>query len=461
MLFHHKKLFVIPLLLVVSVALSGCLQVTSTERSDKELSNYKQIQLDYWGVWDTQGAFNGISEAYSALHPNVKIRYKKLRYDEYEQELLEAFAEGRGPDILSLHSTWLPRYQQKLTAIPPTTTTAYVSETGQIKKEQVVSFQTKNSITPAQVKERYLDVVSKNVILDGEIYALPLSVDTMVLFYNRDLFNAAGINKVPRYWNDDFLKAVKDLTREDENGNIIQSGVALGTSRNIQRYADILSLLMMQNGVEMMSDSGSVTFHRRPSGSERDYNPAQEALRFYTDFANPLKEVYNWNAEMPDSLQAFVEGRVAMFFGYSYHIDQIKTQSPRLNFGISPMLQIKGNSEINYANYWVEAVSAQSKNSEAAWDFIQFASSAQVAQIYLADAHKPTALRELVSEQQTDDELSVFANQLLTATNWYRGKGYNAAEVIIGEMIDQALLNPNNIIQSLNLAGSKVQQTIK
>ncbi|MFH1326452.1 MAG: extracellular solute-binding protein [Candidatus Falkowbacteria bacterium] len=451
------KFTIIGLILVFLVTSGASCGVGGGDK--KEAS--KAITLDYWRVWDGKDTFDDIINSYKTIHPNVTIKYKKLRYEEYEKELLDAFAEGRAPDIVSLHSSWLRRYQQKLEPLPPSITMGYPVVKGTLKKETVIETRTNKSITPTQIKQDFLDVVYDNAIVDGEIYGLPLSVDSLVLFYNRDLLNVAGITEAPRYWDETFLKNVKAMTTEDNDGNLVQSGVALGTSANVQRYSDILTLLMMQNGAEMLDEKGNVAFHQKPRMSNKDYAPGLDALRFYTDFANPLKEVYNWNDSMPDSLSAFVEGRVAMFFGYAYHLPQIKAQAPRLNFGISPMLQVEGGRNINFANLWVESVSKQSANTDVAWDFIQFATQAEQAKKFLAKANKPTALRALVNSQKEDEGLAVFAEQLLTSINWYNGNDYNAAEIIIGEMIEQALLDPAKIDKAISLGAKKVQQTIK
>ena len=165
---------------------------------------------------------------------------------------------------------------------------------------------------------------------------------------------------------------------------------------------------------------------------------------------------------MPNSLEAFIEGRLGFFFGYSYHLPQIKARAPRLNFGVSPMLQIEGNpTAVNFANFWLETVSNKSAHQNEAWDFIQFAARAENAQSYLTKAVKPTALRSLVDEQANNEETSVFAGQLLTARAWYQGKDYNAAEVILGELIDQALLDPQKMPKLMETAARKIQQTIQ
>ena len=93
----------------------------------------------------------------------------------------------------------------------------------------------------------------------------------------------------------------------------------------------------------------------------RRTNPAADAVRFYTDFADPGKEVYTWNKNMPNSLEAFILGKTAFFFGYAYHLPTIKSRAPKLNLSIVKLPQIAGNPEINFANYWLETVSRKNK----------------------------------------------------------------------------------------------------
>ena len=452
-----NKIFAVALLLVFVLSAGfGC--KTTTKVSDEAS---KPITLSYWRVFDDSDAFETIIQKYKVLHPNITIEYKKLRYDEYENALLNAWAEDRGPDMFSIQNTWLRKYQTKLVPLPTETTMSYLVETGTVKKEVVPQMKTVKSLTTRELKNNFADVVASDVIFeDDKIYGLPLSIDTLALYFNRDLFNNAGITEAPKYWNKEFQQDVKKLTKQDPKQGIIQSGVAMGTASNIERYSDILTTLMMQNGAVMLTGN-QVTFQAIPPTIKTGYNPGLEALRFYSDFANPLKEVYAWNNELPNSLQSFTSGNLAMFFGYSYHLEQIKALAPTLNFGIANLPQIEGNPiAVNYANYWVETVSKKSKHPNEAWDFIQFLTKEENAKLYLAKTKKPTALKTLISSQRGIENLSVFADQILSAKSWYKGKSANDAERAIKEMIDMTLLAPDRLTDVIREAASKVQQTI-
>lgn len=438
--------------------------------------------MNVWGIWDSTDDLAPFIASYKAIHPFVNIQYKRLRYNEYENALIEAFAADKGPDIFAIHNTWLEKYHSKgfISPLPLKTIMARPVVQGSIKKEVVQQLKTNISLTVPDIKRKFIDVVYHDVVLkdNGEekIYGLPLSVDTLAMFYNKDLFNNAGITYPPQYWDNDFQQYVKKLTKQDNKAQIIQSGVALGGSGNIERSTDILSVLMMQSGAEM-TNGNYITFNQSPASvSKNAFSPGAEALRFYTDFANPAKEVYCWNDQMPNSLDLFAQGKLAMLFGYSYMLPTIRANGPKINLAISSLPQIQGNQTVNYANYWVYGVSnkilsnpenlkeskfyAQQKQ-DTAWNFIQFMASESQVKDYLAKTKRPAALRSLVDAQKDNEDISVFANQLLTAKSWYKGKDPNLVEGFFKEMITNVNSGKLEIEDSINLAAQKVQQIEK
>jgi len=277
-----------------------------------------------WRAWDETDDFKDIINAYQEKHPTIKIEYRKIRFEDFEDELINALAEDRGPDIFSIPNTKVKEYKNKISPVPPSVTVSklVIKETP-IKTERYLELETKKMLSIGDLRNKFIDVVADDVVVRDEeknekMYGLPLFVDTLAMYYNKDLFNNAGIVEPPKYWDRNFQETVKDLSKQDAKGDIIQSGVALGTADNIERASDILSILMMQNGTVIMSDSGEVLIDQIPAGSN-NYHPSLGALRFYTDFANPMKEVYCWNDDLDDSLKRFTEGNTAIMFGYSYH----------------------------------------------------------------------------------------------------------------------------------------------
>jgi len=393
---------------------------------------FKNVELEFWGVFDDSDIYAPLIEAFNKENKHITINYYKKNYETYEKDLLEAMVTGRGPDIYMLHHTWIPRYKEKLLGAPS------------------------ELITIKDFKENFVDVVYHDFLIDGYIAALPLSVDTLALYYNKDIFNTAGIPQPPKTW-EEFLNVVEKTTIKDERGNIIQAGVALGTARNINRSTDILSLLMIQSGANMTDlNDTKATFNESVSLEGGNFYPGERALEFYTDFANQLKSVYTWNTRMHYSIDAFYEGKVAMMFNYSYNIPTIRAKSPYLNFGIAPMPQIKtSTNDIDYANYWGLTTSINSNASYEAWQFITWLADKENVQQYLEAVKKPTARRDLIDWQRNDPDLGVFAEQALTARSWYQVDNLTI-EGYLADMIESIVLSEATIKDAINKATNQI-----
>jgi multiple sugar transport system substrate-binding protein len=422
------------------------------------------VTLTIWRVFDDDETFTDLLSNYRAIHPNVSFEYRELRFDEYEDELIRAFAEGEGPDIFSVHNTWIGAYESLISPMPDSVTIPYSETRGTIKKETVYTLQEEPTISQRSLRNDYVDVVAQDVIRDykpssnadteSRIFGLPLSVDTLALYYNRDLLNAAGIPEAPSTWTE-FQSQVEDLTRIGANDEILQTGAAIGSSRNVERAFDIVSILMMQNGTQMADERGRATFAAETEAGFLGI----EAMRFYTDFANPLKTVYTWNEDQEDSFDAFTSGDVAFFFGYSYHYDLIEDANEKLNFSVTELPQIDGGKTVNYANYWVETVAKSTEHEDWAWDFVEFAASEDQVTNYLEAADKPTGLRSLISTQLEDEKLSIFSNQTLTSESWYTGSDAVVAEEALLDLID-AFLSGADQERAIKDAQNKVNETI-
>lgn len=433
--------------------------------STAELAAAEPVTITVWRVFDDDSTLREAMTAYRELHKNVSFATRTLRYDEYQDELLRALAEGTGPDIFSVHNSWIGQYESLILPLPKTLTIPYTEIRGTIKKETVVTLKEEPSMTIRELETSFVDAVADDVVRDYQpnpkqeaeerIFGIPYSVDTLALFYNKDLLNSAGIAEAPKTW-EEFQSDVELLTTVSANNAIVQSGAAIGTSRNVERAFDVLSLLMMQNGTVMTDSRGSAMF-----AQELDDNsiPGADAVRFYTEFANPLKSVYTWNDAQPPSFDAFASGKTAMFLGYSYHVPLIRSRAPKLNFAVAPVPQISEGRTVNYANYWVETVSKSTPNANWAWDFIQFAADPERVDGYLAAAGKPAALRSLINAQLLDNDLAVFAGQLLTAKSWYIGNDASVAEAAFLDLID-ATIAGGELERLIRDAQNKVNQTL-
>lgn len=409
----------------------------------------RNVVLNIWRPFDGNDAFSKIISKYRSIHPNVRINYRQVRPEIYEEELLHAFAEDRAPDIFAVHNTWVRKYQNKLTPMPAQYQVSTIVPTGDLDGSTVTQVQNKKGYTPRQLQAMFVDVAldamvipqdgsaRKGNIVSDPVYGVPLGIDTMMLFYNKELLQSAGIALPPKTWAQ-FQEQVEAVTLVDENFKLVRPGAVIGTANNVPRAADLLSLIMMQAGAQMVDDNGFVTFQNNPPGLQRATPPGIDALRFYIDFSLPVRKAYTWNSLQPDGLEAFIRGNVAFMFGYSYQLPFIRARAPRLALGIAPVPQQLPQQPINFANFWLEGVSAKSETANWAWDFLMFAASEENVKDYLNVTEKPTALLNLMDEQREDLFLGPFVDQLLTSEFWYRGKDGEEADAIMEELITRA-----------------------
>ncbi|KKW01207.1 MAG: Multiple sugar transport system substrate-binding protein, partial [Parcubacteria group bacterium GW2011_GWA2_48_9] len=313
--------------------------------------NVQPVSLEWWGVFDDTADVESIINAYRTNHPYITITYKKFRYEEYEDSLIQAWARGSGPDIFAIPNSWVHKFQANgfLTPMPLSTRMAFYSLSRPlgIKQELKIEYRDVPSLTTTDIANRFVQTVQSDTIINGGVYGLPLSMDTLALFYNRDLLNFAVITQPPATWNE-FLDAITRLTLLDTAGGIVQAGAALGTYDNIPRAFDIISVLMMQNGAQMVNEQLHLSFNQAVPGSSDA--PGVQALQFYTDFAQPTKQAYTWNVLMPDAFEAFVNGQVAFFVGYQYHRDLLRDRSGRVSWSVSTLPQVDSRRPVNYAN---------------------------------------------------------------------------------------------------------------
>ncbi len=393
---------------------------------------YQKVELEFWGVFDEPRAFDEAIRTFRRSNPDINVRYVPFPFEEYEKAVIDALAAGRGPDIWMIQNTWLPKHKDKLIPLD--------------QNDKDLNFKLLN------FRQDFIDVPESDLVDNGQIYALPLYVDTLALYYNKDLFNSAGISQAPKTW-DEFNEAVRTLTKIDKRGNIETAGAAIGAARNINRSTDILMLLMMQSGVQMVDRERNEAAFANQIGFE----PVGEvALEYYSDFANPLKEVYTWNDNLFYSIDAFVTERTAMMFNYSHQIPVIRSKAPRLNFDVALMPQPKDASiRVDYANYFAPAVSAASKNKEAAWQFLIHLSSREGVLPYLRESLRPAARRDLVDFQKTDPDLGIFAQQALSAQSWYQIDS-GAIEKIFADMIEDVVFNRAITFEAIRTAQDKV-----
>ena len=389
------------------------------------------VTLEWWRASADAGdavALAPVIAAYRVVHPNVTVHVRSIRPDEYRDMLTTALAEDRGPDIISLPNTWIRGWKPRLAPQPETLP---------------------NRLTVRQTINDYLEVAATDILLPGDtgqqqLWGLPFSADTLVLFANADLMAKAKVAVPPATWYE-LREVAKGMTVTDSaTGKVTQSGAALGTSQNIRYAADIMAAIMAQNGAQFDSfnaDSGA-TFGQTQAVQGSRVQPAADALAFYRSFADPDSGYRTWDASQPDSLEAFATGRTAFYIGYPTDAAALTARAPKLNFTLNALPLIYPEKTTHLAGYPIEAVTRKSAHQAQAWDLLLFAAKAENVRAYLDATHRPTALRALIAAQSTDPAIAPFANQALTALTWYRGRDATQAEDVFLTMIEAPPKDP-------------------
>jgi len=403
---------VVALVLVLAVLALGCGKKTSGPGS-------KEVTLTIWKPFADEATMSVLFDEYKKLHPNVSFQYSQRNIETYEDDLLNALASGTGPDIFSINNTWLPKYLDKVT---PAT-------------EQEFPYK--------DYRDSFIDVVVKDFTKDQKVYGTALSVDSLALYYNKDILGTLGIVAPPKTWSE-LEQDVRRIARQDQTGYFARSGVAMGTSSNVNRAQDIVALLMLQAGTIPWSADGLSPSFASSQGAK--------GLSFYTSFANPADANYNWNQRSDYSIDAFANGRAAFLYSYTYARDQILAKSPNLNFDVALVPQENlDNPSVNFANYFGEVVNKQSPNAAVAWDFLNFAVSKDALDKYYANAKLPSSRRDLIALQIQDLDIGVFAHANLTAKSFYKPDEAKM-NTILNKMIDNVLLNRLSVNEALSQA---------
>jgi ABC-type glycerol-3-phosphate transport system substrate-binding protein len=398
--------------------MSGCIAKEKAPASTKQT----QVKLVYYKLFDNEDVIAPMIQQYSAAHPNVTIVYKKFTDPvEYENLIINELAEGEGPDIFSVPNYWFLRNVKKISPMPST------------------------MMTTKQFGDTFVNVAQNDLVLrdpaDGQmkIYGLPMTVDTLALYYNKAAFD----DKIPSQgkpsvtWEglkDDVFK----LTKKDQSFERFEvAGIAMGRSDNILRAIDILYMLMLQYKTQFYNNNVSQAQFAKQntiSASGVGINPATEALKLYTSFALPSNKNYSWNSYLADpkspvkEIDTFARGKVTMIFGYSYLYDQIVSEIKMLkgqgvntidekNVKVAEVPQVNDpgvstEKRVAYANYYAETVSRTSKNPNEAWDFLSFITSKDNLDFYNQKTHRPTSRRDMIEDQAKDPIYGVFASQI-------------------------------------------------
>lgn len=340
------------------------------------------VTLTYWGVWEPIQVMKPVIDEFEAQNPKIKISYQLQSPQDYQDRLKTSLESNNTPDIVRMHTTWLPIFAKNLLVALPDTVSA------------------------TDMQTNFPPIVSKLLVSNNQVYGVPTTTDGLALYVNTAMFQQKSL-EVPKTWND-LLVAAKALKEVDPmTGKITRAGIALGNTTNVDHWPDIVTLMLMQAGVNLTDPQGKT---------------AEETISFYTDFVTKHRV---WDDTLPTSTVAFANEKVAMIFAPIWRAPEIKQINPSLAWKVVPMPQLPDSDVVNWTSIWFEAVPRNSKNPKEAWLFLDYLSSAKAQQLLFEAAAKDRefpqapAHKSLASIAQNNPFVSPYVLAIDTAKTFY------------------------------------------
>jgi multiple sugar transport system substrate-binding protein len=370
------------------------------------------------------------------------IQYSEKDPKSYYDDLARALAAGAGPDIVVTDQAHIQKYSSIFKLIPFTDFPA-------------------RTFTDA-----YIDASESLLVNGGQnpgIRGVPFAVDPLVMYWNRDIFSRHAVAQPPRYWNELFQIA-SSMTERKDNGDIQVSGVALGETTNVNHAKDIIAAMIMQAGGDVIArnDQGKLEVRLQKSDSQ-SLSPAQSAVRFYTDFANPTSKLYSWNKSLPNSLDMFVNGDLAVYIGTASELKTISEKNPNLNFDIAPLPQVKAAADarlLTTGSIYVLAITKTGQNSTGAMQIAQMFSNAKVGEMLEKIMGIPSSQRALLSPDPKDPLTTTLRAAAIRLKTWYDPDPEKTQDILF-RMIDRVTTGEERISESVQRADSELKILIR
>jgi ABC-type glycerol-3-phosphate transport system substrate-binding protein len=318
--------------------------VIGKQKTDQQVAG---SAITVWGPYPDSVMSKLISD-YNASHQKngTSITYVSISSSTMDDRLAEAVASGTGPDLVIIGQDQILKNRSKLATIP------YAN------------------LPEATFRSTFVGGGELFMMPNG-VLGLPLTINPLIMYYNRDLLEGAGITLPPKTWND-VVRITPALTKKDANTNILQSALPFGIYTNLNNARSILSMLLLQAGNPIITKQAE-TFtpvlgvSSNLTAGNQGVSTAQTVIDFFTQFVDPTKDTYTWNRSFTNARNKFISGELALYIGYASELPLIVAQNPNLNFDISKVPQpATTGSQVTFGDIHAIALVKASKNPAVA-----------------------------------------------------------------------------------------------
>ena len=385
--------FQLGLLILFSVAIVVAMLIFGLSGREPKDEIGLSGSVTIWGTFDRPTFDAFLNSVASQLKIKAQLTYVQKSPATYERDLVEALAIGQAPDLFLLSQDSILKNKNKIASI---------------------SYE---SIPLRTFRDTFVEESDLFTDTNG-IIAMPFAVDPFVMYWNRTMFSSSGLVAPPKYW-DEFYQTSEVLTKRDTTSNILQSVVALGEYDNINHAKELIITLIMQ--------AGNPVIERRGAGLQAVLNenfgfqipPASSALRFFTEFSNPVSPVYSWNRSLPSSQQAFLNARLATYFGFASELSSLQTKNPNLNFDVTFLPQARDiGSRLTFGKMYAFAIPKNASNYVNSFYAATTLTSAPAVKIWQDVSGLPSVRRDSISSAPDNPHRTVFQESAIIARGW-------------------------------------------
>jgi multiple sugar transport system substrate-binding protein len=322
-----------------------------------------QVSLIVWGDPAEKAAYEQLVTAFEAKQPGVDVALTHIPGQaDYRRRLAADFAANRPSDLMLINYRRMGTFASKgaLAPLGP-----------YLQRSSVIA---KDDFYPQAIEPFHYN---------GTLMCIPQNISSLVVYYNKNLFDQAGVPYPGDTWNwDQFLETAKALTRDTNgDGTIDQYGVG------IEPTAIRLVPFVWQNGGTVVDDPEA------PTRLTLDTPEALEAVQWFVDLQAKHHVVPDAvQAEAEDSESRFQNGRTAMLFESRRAVPTLR-EIEGFDWDVAALPQGDQRASILHSDAYCMA--AQTQNKDAAWRFVEFANSPQGQQIIAGTGRTVPSLRSV------------------------------------------------------------------
>lgn len=321
----------------------------------------------------TLTTFQDAAKRFEATHPDVEINVEDVSWDNLQQRLATDIAGGTAPDISVIATRWVLDYVQNGIAEP-----------------------LDDYITP-QFRDRFYQNLLAPGTVNGKTYLLPILASTRALYYNKDLYEKAGVTSVPKTWDE--LRAASEKVKAMGGGAYGFGIQGKEIETDTYWYYPFWSY-----GGDIVKDG--------KSGIASD--AGVKAAELYKSFIDQgLSEPSPTGSNRQDIETLFKQGRLGALVTGPWLRGQIASEAPKLNYGMVPMPA--GTKALTWGGTDSMMLFKSSPNKEIAWKFIEesiFSKETRL-EFTLSEGFLPVLREEMDDPKLAGDKsLKVFADML-------------------------------------------------